>query len=181
MIFRAAWLYNKGRTDCRKTCSAESFGGKKRGKGNRQGVLSHSITRRSGKIAKQYYKKFCNFEGSLAKDPKGLFDKLTVRLAGRYISFMRLDVEKVALVIARPCRGRGNLAGSLRIFGKLRRIRNILCEISTSLRPPAMTRLGHLTSREPSGSLRLSKSLRFAESCRRHIETTCCKASACML
>ena len=106
---------------------------------------------------------FCNFEGSLAKGQKGLFDKLTVRLAGRYISFMRLDVEKVALVIARPCRGRGNLAGSLRIFGKLRRIRNILCEISTSLRPPAMTRLGHLTSREPSGSLRLSKSLRFAE------------------
>ena len=94
-----------------------------------------AASRRSGKIAKQYYKKFCNFEGSLAKDPKGLFDKLTVRLAGRYISFMRLDVEKVALVIARPCRGRGNLAGSLRIFGKLRRIRNILCEISTSLRP----------------------------------------------
>ena len=104
-------------------------------KGNRQGFLSRSITRRSGKIAKQYYKKFCNFEGSLAKGQKGLIDKLTVRLAGRYISFMRLDVEKVALVIARPCRGRGNLAGSLRIFGKLRRIRNILCEISTSLRP----------------------------------------------
>jgi len=52
------------------------------------------MTRRSGKIAKQYYKKFCNFEGSLAKDPKGLFDKLTVRLAGRYISFLRLGVEK---------------------------------------------------------------------------------------
>ena len=168
-------------TGWRKSCPAGGFGGKKSVKGNRQGFLSRSITRRSGKIAKQYYKKFCNFEGSLAKDPKGLFDKLTVRLAGRYISFMRLDVEKVALVIARPCRGRGNLAGSLRIFGKLRRIRNILCEISTSLRPPAMTRLGHLTSREPSGSLRLSKSLRFAESCRRHIETTCCKASACML
>ena len=63
-------------------------------KGNRQGFLSRSITRRSGKIAKQYYKKFCNFEGSLAKDPKGLFDKLTVRLAGRYISFLRLGVEK---------------------------------------------------------------------------------------
>ena len=227
-------------TGWRKSCPAGGFGGKKRGKGNRQGVLSRQITRRSGKIAKQYYKKFCNFEGSLAKDPKGLFDKLTVRLAGRYISFLRnglakklpsrrfrreekcerkpsgfpfafnnppqrqncktelqntfcnfegslakdpkglfdkltvrlagryisflrLDVEKVALVIARPCRGRGNLAGSLRIFGKLRQIRNILCEISTSLRPPAMTRLGHLTSREPSGSLRLSKSLRFAE------------------
>ena len=62
--------------------------------GNRQGVLSRSITRRSGKIAKQYYKKFCNFEGSLAKDPKGLFDKLTVRLAGRYISFLRNGLAK---------------------------------------------------------------------------------------
>ena len=122
-------------TGWRKSCPAGGFGGKKSVKGNRQGFLSRSITRRSGKIAKQYYKKFCNFEGSLAKGQKGLFDKLTVRLAGRYISFMRLDVEKVALVIARPCRGRGNLAGSLRIFGKLRRIRNILCEISTSLRP----------------------------------------------
>ena len=30
----------------------------------------------------------------MAKDPKGLFDKLTVRLAGRYISFLRLGVEK---------------------------------------------------------------------------------------
>ena len=68
--------------------------------------------------------------------------KCTARQAGRYISFMRLDVEKVALVIARPRRGRGNLAGSLRIFGKLRRIRNILCEISTSLRPLAMTGRG---------------------------------------
>ena len=53
-----------------------------------------AASRRSGKIAKQYYKKFCNFEGSLAKDPKGLFDKLTVRLAGRYILFLRLGVEK---------------------------------------------------------------------------------------
>jgi len=103
-------------------------------KGNRQGSLSRSITRRSGKIAKQYYKKFCNFEGSLAKDPKGLFDKLTVRLSGRYISFMRLDVEKVALVIARPCRGRGNLAGSFRIFEDPRRIRNMVPESHTPLR-----------------------------------------------
>ena len=62
--------------------------------GNRQGFLSRSITRRSGKIAKQYYKKFCNFEGSLAKDPKGLFDKLTVRLSGRYISFLRNGLAK---------------------------------------------------------------------------------------
>ena len=122
--------------DCQRIVKPKCYGGKKSVKGNRQGFLSRQITRRSGRIAKQYYKKFCNFEGSLAKGQKGLFDKLTVRLAGRYISFLRLDVEKVALVIARPCRGRGNLAGSLRIFGKLRRIRNILCEISTSLRPP---------------------------------------------
>ena len=81
-------------TGWRKSCPAKSFGGKKSVKGNRQGVLSRQITRRSGKIAKQYYKKFYNFEGSLAKDPKGLFDKLTVRLSGRYISFLRLGVEK---------------------------------------------------------------------------------------
>ena len=62
--------------------------------GNRQGFLSRSITRRSGKIAKQYYKKFCNFEGSLAKGQKGLFDKLTVRLSGRYISFLRNGLAK---------------------------------------------------------------------------------------
>ncbi|MFR2932565.1 MAG: hypothetical protein ACLTKY_05710 [Oscillospiraceae bacterium] len=30
-------------------------------KGNRQGVLSRLITRRSGKIAKQYYKKVLQF------------------------------------------------------------------------------------------------------------------------
>ena len=48
-------------------------------KGNRQGFLSRSITRRSGKIAKQYYKKFCNFEGSLAKDPPlGIFTRFRI-------------------------------------------------------------------------------------------------------
>ena len=38
--------------DCPKICPPESFGGKKPVKGNRQGVLSRSITRRSGRIAK---------------------------------------------------------------------------------------------------------------------------------
>ena len=38
--------------DCLKTCLAESFGGKESVKGNRQGVLSRQITRRSGRIAK---------------------------------------------------------------------------------------------------------------------------------
>lgn len=45
------------------------------------------MTRRSGKIAKQYYKKFCNFEGSLAKDPKGLFDKLRHEAMGLCVFF----------------------------------------------------------------------------------------------
>ena len=36
----------------RKTCPVESFVGKESVKGNRQGVLSRSITRRSGRIAK---------------------------------------------------------------------------------------------------------------------------------
>ena len=35
-----------------KNCQAKSFGGKKSVKGNRQGVLSRPITRRSGRIAK---------------------------------------------------------------------------------------------------------------------------------
>jgi hypothetical protein len=38
--------------DCQKNCQAKSFGGKKSVKGNRQGVLSRPITRRSGRIAK---------------------------------------------------------------------------------------------------------------------------------
>ena len=38
--------------DCQKNCPAENFGGKKSVKGNRQGVLSRQITRRSGRIAK---------------------------------------------------------------------------------------------------------------------------------
>ena len=38
--------------DCQRTCPAENYGGKDRVKGNRQGVLSRSITRRSGRIAK---------------------------------------------------------------------------------------------------------------------------------
>ena len=41
-----------GAADCQKTCPAENFGGKKSVKGNRQGFLSRSITRRSGRIAK---------------------------------------------------------------------------------------------------------------------------------
>ena len=43
---------------CRKTCPAGGFGGKKSVKGNRQGFLSRSITRRSGRIAKLCYKNY---------------------------------------------------------------------------------------------------------------------------
>ncbi|WP_418468702.1 hypothetical protein, partial [Faecousia sp.] len=61
-------------SDCQKTCQAKSFGGKKSVKGNRQGVLSRLITRRSGRIAKYYYIiLFCNSECSLAKRPEGTF------------------------------------------------------------------------------------------------------------
>ena len=38
--------------DCRKICPVESFEGEKTVKGNRQGILSHSLTRRGGRIAK---------------------------------------------------------------------------------------------------------------------------------
>ena len=59
-------------------CLAESLGGKDSVKGNRQGFLSRSITRRSGRIAKSCYNNpFCNSESSLSKKPKGtFFDKL---------------------------------------------------------------------------------------------------------
>jgi len=174
-------------TGWRKSCPAGGFGGKKSVKGNRQGFLSRSITRRSGKIAKQYYKKFCNFEGSLAKDPKGLFDKLTVRLAGRYISFLRNGLAKKLPSRRFRREDKGKTSGYPRygkepplchseersdvgISGKMFRIRRDFPEIQNSparlprpLRGLAMTKLEHLTSREPSGSLRLSKSLRFAE------------------
>ena len=130
---------------------------------------------------------FCNFEGSLAKDPKGLFDKLTVRLAGRYISFLRNGLAKKLPSRRFRREDKGKTSGYPRygkepplchseersdvgISGKMFRIRRDFPEIQNSparlprpLRGLAMTRLGHLTSREPSGSLRLSKSLRFAE------------------
>ena len=75
-------------SDCQKTCQAKSFGGKKSVKGNRQGVLSRLITRRSGRIAKYYYKiLFCNSECSLAKSPEGTFDKLRHEAMGLCVFF----------------------------------------------------------------------------------------------
>jgi hypothetical protein len=60
--------------DCQKTCQAKSFGGKKSVKGNRQGVLSRSITRRSGRIAKSCFKiYFAIPEAAWRKSPGGTF------------------------------------------------------------------------------------------------------------
>ena len=48
----AAWPDEDHAAQAIKECQVNSFGGKKSVKGNRQGVLSRSITRRSGRIAK---------------------------------------------------------------------------------------------------------------------------------
>ena len=48
----SAMMFNWYSFRLSKNCQAKSFGGKKSVKGNRQGVLSRSITRRSGRIAK---------------------------------------------------------------------------------------------------------------------------------
>ena len=63
-----------GFADCQKTFLAKGFGGKKSVKGNRQGFLSRSITRRSGQNCKIIFQfLFCNFAGSLSKKSKGTF------------------------------------------------------------------------------------------------------------
>ena len=55
-------------SDCQKTCSVTGIGGKDSVKGNRQGSLSRSITRRSDQNRKiKYCFLFCCFAGSLAK------------------------------------------------------------------------------------------------------------------
>ena len=67
-------------------------------KGNRQGFLSRSITRRSGRIAKACCKKwFCNSESSLSKKPEGTF--LTSCCAGRDLS---LPAQTVVIMAAAP-------------------------------------------------------------------------------
>ncbi len=69
---------------------------------------------------------FCNFEGSLAKDPKGLFDKLTVRLAGRYISFMHLgvsDCQKASACRIMPTSYRNNLLQGKRVYAIMQKRR----------------------------------------------------------
>ena len=61
-------------SDCQKTCQAKSFGGKKSVKGNRQGVLSRSITRRSGQNCKTVpQNSFCNFAPAWEKAQRDFF------------------------------------------------------------------------------------------------------------
>ena len=61
-------------SDCQKTCQAKSFGGKKSVKGNRQGVLSRSITRRSGQNCKiELQDHFAILPPGLTENPAGTF------------------------------------------------------------------------------------------------------------
>ncbi len=56
-----------------KNTLVENFGGKKSVKGNRQGVLSRSITRPQAAKSRNNWVLFRDFEGSLSKESKGLF------------------------------------------------------------------------------------------------------------
>ena len=61
-------------SDCQKACSVTGIGGKDSVKGNRQGSLSRSITRRSDQNRKiKYCFLFCNFASACQKSPNGLF------------------------------------------------------------------------------------------------------------
>ena len=55
-------------SDCQKTCSVTGIGGKDSVKGNRQGSLSRSITRRSDQNRKiKYCFLFCGFASACQK------------------------------------------------------------------------------------------------------------------
>ena len=61
-------------SDCQKNCPVTSIGGKDSVKGNRQGSLSRSITRRSDQNRKiKYCFLFCDFASACQKSPFGLF------------------------------------------------------------------------------------------------------------
>ena len=67
-----------------KNCQAKSIGGKKSVKGNRQGFLSRSITRRSGRIAKSCYKiLFAIRKVACQRSPKGPWQARSTRLDDR--------------------------------------------------------------------------------------------------
>ena len=60
--------------DCQKTCQAKSFGGKKSVKGNRQGVLSRSITPAAAELQNHASKFILQFQKQLGeKALEGLF------------------------------------------------------------------------------------------------------------
>ena len=73
-------------SDCQKTYPAESFGGKNSVKGNRQGSLTRSITRRSDQNCKIILQililQFCR--QLVKKVQKDFFDKLTRRESKRF-------------------------------------------------------------------------------------------------
>ena len=78
---------------CQKTCPVTSIGGKDSVKGNRQGSLSRSITRRSDQNRKiKYCFLFCDFAGSLSKSPNGLFDKLKHPHGGAFCTYQSRHV-----------------------------------------------------------------------------------------
>ncbi|MCI6587141.1 MAG: hypothetical protein MSC47_08555, partial [Oscillibacter sp.] len=66
-----------GATDCQKTCPVTSIGGKDSVKGNRQGSLSRSITRRSDQNRKIKYCFYFAILSQLVKKVRmDFFDKL---------------------------------------------------------------------------------------------------------
>ena len=103
--------------DCQKACPAESFGGKKSVKGNRQGVLSRSITRRGGRIAKEnatiFY--FAILEAAWRKRPEGAF--LTSWGADSRARRIAADPNRLSIKQGRPkvchCEEAGGRRGNL--------------------------------------------------------------------
>ena len=118
-----------------KNLPSQKLRGEKGVKGSRQGALSRLITRRSGRIAKACCKKwFCNSESSLSKKPEGTFS--TSCCAGRDASLPAQTVVIMAaaprFVIARPRRGRGNLAHQTPNSPRPACCPTGFCEIATS-------------------------------------------------
>ena len=71
-------------SDCQKTCSVTGIGGKDSVKGNRQGSLSRSITRRSDQNRKiKYCFYFAILRAAWRKSPNGLFRQAEARPFGR--------------------------------------------------------------------------------------------------
>ena len=81
-------------SDCQKNCPVTSIGGKDSVKGNRQGSLSRSITRRSDQNRKiKNSILFCDFAGSLSKKVRtDFFDKLKHPHGGAFCAYQSRHV-----------------------------------------------------------------------------------------